>query len=158
MATIRIILPFHLRNLAHVGSEVTLPVEDPVTQRSVLDALEAQYPMLRGAIRVHETLQRRNARRWSVSWSRIAPRSMGYCASKASSTDRWVTGSSTGSVTSLPTCARFRRWNGSIMRIVAIAFYPPNNLLFILVLALFSTSPFMLGFCASGGRNTRIPG
>src|SRR2546423_11893986 len=59
MATIRVILPFHLRNLAHVGSEVTLPVQDPVTQRSVLDALEAQYPMLRGAIRDHETLQRR---------------------------------------------------------------------------------------------------
>src|SRR5205807_8678233 len=59
MATIRIILPFHLRNLAHVGSELTLSVQDPVTQRSVLDALEAHYPMLRGAIRDHETLQRR---------------------------------------------------------------------------------------------------
>jgi hypothetical protein len=59
MATIRIILPFHLRNLAHVGSEVPLQVEGPVTQRSVLDALEAHYPMLRGAIRDHETLQRR---------------------------------------------------------------------------------------------------
>src|SRR2546423_13155538 len=59
MATIRVVLPFHLRNLAHVGSEVTLPVQDPVTQRSVLDALEAHYPMLRGAIRDHETLQRR---------------------------------------------------------------------------------------------------
>jgi len=57
--TIRVILPFHLRNLAHVGSEVTLEVEGPVTQRSVLDALEARYPMLRGAIRDHVTLQRR---------------------------------------------------------------------------------------------------
>jgi len=56
---IRVILPFHLRNLAHVGSEVTLEVEGPVTQRSVLDALEARYPMLRGAIRDHDTLQRR---------------------------------------------------------------------------------------------------
>jgi sulfur-carrier protein len=59
MATIRIVLPFHLRNLAHVGSELTLEIEDPITQRSVLDALEARYPMLRGAIRDHDTLQRR---------------------------------------------------------------------------------------------------
>ena len=56
---IRVILPTHLRNLAHVGSEVTLEVEGPVTQRSVLDALEVRYPMLRGAIRDHVTLQRR---------------------------------------------------------------------------------------------------
>jgi sulfur-carrier protein len=56
---IRVILPFHLRNLAQVGNEVTLAVEGPVTQRSVLDALEARYPMLRGAIRDHVTLQRR---------------------------------------------------------------------------------------------------
>ena len=56
---IRIIFPFHLRNLAHVGSEVTLEVEAPITQRSVLDALEARYPMLRGAIRDHDTQQRR---------------------------------------------------------------------------------------------------
>ncbi|HEV3207571.1 MAG TPA: MoaD/ThiS family protein [Terriglobales bacterium] len=56
---IRVILPFHLRTLAHAGSEVTLEVESPVTQRSVLDALEARYPMLRGAIRDHDTLQRR---------------------------------------------------------------------------------------------------
>jgi molybdopterin synthase sulfur carrier subunit len=56
---IRIILPTHLRNLAHVDSEVTLEVAAPVTQRSVLDALEARYPMLRGTIRDHGTLQRR---------------------------------------------------------------------------------------------------
>ncbi len=56
---IRIILPFHLRNLAHVGSEVTLEVKAPITQRSVLDALETRYPMLRGAIRDHDTLERR---------------------------------------------------------------------------------------------------
>lgn len=56
---IRVILPFHLRNLAHVGSELTLEVEAPITQRSVLDALEARYPMLRGAIRDHDTLERR---------------------------------------------------------------------------------------------------
>ena len=56
---IRVILPQHLRTLAHVGSEVTLEVEGPVTQRSVLDAIEARYPMLRGTIRDHVTEQRR---------------------------------------------------------------------------------------------------
>jgi|SRR5271165_2513115 len=56
---IRVILPHHLRTLAHAGGEVTLDVEGAVTQRSVLDALEARYPMLRGAIREHDTLQRR---------------------------------------------------------------------------------------------------
>lgn len=56
---VRVILPTHLRNLAHVGSEITLDVPAPVTQRSVLDALEVRYPMLRGAIRDHVTLQRR---------------------------------------------------------------------------------------------------
>jgi sulfur-carrier protein len=56
---IRIILPPHLRTLAQVGSEVTLDVEGPATQRSVLDALEACYPMLRGTIRDHTTQQRR---------------------------------------------------------------------------------------------------
>jgi molybdopterin synthase sulfur carrier subunit len=56
---IRVILPPHLRTLAHVGSEVTLDVEGLVTQRSVLDALEALYPMLRGTIRDHTTQQRR---------------------------------------------------------------------------------------------------
>jgi len=49
----------HLRTLAKVGAEVQLEVEGPVTQRSVLDALEARYPMLRGTIRDHVTKQRR---------------------------------------------------------------------------------------------------
>jgi hypothetical protein len=56
---VRVILPTHLRNLAHVGSEVSLEVPPPITQRSILDALEARYPMLRGTIRDHGTLQRR---------------------------------------------------------------------------------------------------
>ena len=56
---IRVMLPQHLRTLAHVGNEVTLDVQGKITQRSVLDALEAQYPMLRGTIRDHVTLQRR---------------------------------------------------------------------------------------------------
>jgi len=59
MMMIRVVLPFHLRNLAHVASEVTIEVNSPVTQRSVLDALEQRYPMLRGAIRDHVTLERR---------------------------------------------------------------------------------------------------
>jgi molybdopterin synthase sulfur carrier subunit len=56
---IRIVLPAHLRTLAQVGDEVTLNVEGQATQRSVLDALEASYPMLRGTIRDHVTQQRR---------------------------------------------------------------------------------------------------
>ena len=56
---IRVVIPQHLRTLAKVGSELTLEVQGPVTQRSVLDALEASYPMLRGTIRDHVTLQRR---------------------------------------------------------------------------------------------------
>jgi hypothetical protein len=57
--TIRVMLPQHLRTLAHVGAEVTIEVEGPITQRSVLDTLEARYPMLRGTIRDHGTQQRR---------------------------------------------------------------------------------------------------
>src|SRR5204863_5431508 len=56
---IRGILPMHLRTFAHVGAEVKLDVDGPVTQRSVLDALEARYPMLRGTIRDQVTHQRR---------------------------------------------------------------------------------------------------
>lgn len=57
--TIRVALPFHLRNLAGVGAEVSLAVEPPVTVARVLDALEAAYPMLRGTIREFETGKRR---------------------------------------------------------------------------------------------------
>ena len=56
---IRVVLPAHLRTLAHVDGEVKLEVEGPVTQRAVLDALEARYPMLRGTIRDQETKRRR---------------------------------------------------------------------------------------------------
>jgi sulfur-carrier protein len=58
-AMIHVILPQHLRNLSGAGAEVTLEVEGPVTQRSILDALEARYPMLRGTIRDHVRKQRR---------------------------------------------------------------------------------------------------
>jgi sulfur-carrier protein len=56
---IRVVLPAHLRRLARVEGEVKLDIEGLVTQRSVLDALEARYPMLRGTIRDHVTQQRR---------------------------------------------------------------------------------------------------
>ncbi|HLF27501.1 MAG TPA: MoaD/ThiS family protein [Anaerolineae bacterium] len=56
---IRVVLPHHLRTLARVGKEVELQVEGPATLGSILDALEAQYPMLRGTIRDHVTPQRR---------------------------------------------------------------------------------------------------
>jgi sulfur-carrier protein len=56
---IRVVIPFHLRTLARVDGEVTLDVEGQVTQRSVLDALEARYPMLRGTIRDQTTHKRR---------------------------------------------------------------------------------------------------
>jgi molybdopterin synthase sulfur carrier subunit len=56
---IRVVLPTHLRRLARVEGEVTLDVAGPVTQRAVLDALEARYPALRGTIRDHATQQRR---------------------------------------------------------------------------------------------------
>jgi molybdopterin converting factor small subunit len=56
---IRVVLPAHLRTLAGVRGEVTVEVEGAITQRSVLDALEASYPMLRGTIRDQVTKQRR---------------------------------------------------------------------------------------------------
>ena len=56
---IRVVIPQHLRTLAHVDGEIQLELEGRVTQRAVLDALEAQYPVLRGTIRDHVTQQRR---------------------------------------------------------------------------------------------------
>ena len=56
---IRVVLPAHLRTLARVGAEVQITVEGPVTQRSILNALETSYPMLRGTIRDHVTQERR---------------------------------------------------------------------------------------------------
>jgi hypothetical protein len=56
---IRVILPYHLRNLAKVGAEVQLDVAGPVTARSILEALESRYPALCGTIRDHVTKQRR---------------------------------------------------------------------------------------------------
>ena len=56
---IRVQLPYHLRNLARVGNEITVEVAAPITMRTVLDVLETQYPMLQGTIRDHDTLKRR---------------------------------------------------------------------------------------------------
>jgi sulfur-carrier protein len=56
---IRVVLPAHLRTLAHIEGEVKLKIQGPVTQSSVLDTLETHYPMLRGTIRDHTTQQRR---------------------------------------------------------------------------------------------------
>lgn len=69
---IRVVLPQHLRTLAGVGEEVTLAVDGPITQRAVLDALEARYPVLCGTIRDHVTQQRRPFLRFFVceeDWS-----------------------------------------------------------------------------------------
>ena len=56
---VRVVLPYHLRNLAKVGREVSLEVGSPVSVTSVLEAIETEYPVLRGTIREHGTLQRR---------------------------------------------------------------------------------------------------
>jgi len=57
--SVQVQIPYHLRNLADIDGDVTLEVSGPVTLRSVLDALEARYPMLCGTIREHDTLKRR---------------------------------------------------------------------------------------------------
>src|SRR5262249_23307479 len=72
-AMIRVILPQHLRTLAQVGSEVKLDVSGPVTQRSVLDALEARYPMLRGTVRDHVTGLRRPMLRFFACEDDLSP-------------------------------------------------------------------------------------
>jgi molybdopterin converting factor small subunit len=69
---IRVVLPFHLRNLARVTGEAELEVKDPATLGALLDALEARYPALRGTIRDHGTLKRRPFVRFfacKVDWS-----------------------------------------------------------------------------------------
>jgi len=73
---IRVVLPAHLRTLAGVGGEVKIEVEGQVTQRSILDALEARYPMLRGAIREYGSGQRRAFVRFFAceeDWSHEGP-------------------------------------------------------------------------------------
>ncbi len=75
-ATVRVSLPYHLRNLAHVEGDVLLGVAEPVTIRNVLDVLETRYPMLRGTIREYETGQRRAFLRFFAceeDWSLESP-------------------------------------------------------------------------------------
>ncbi len=73
---IRVLLPYHLRNLAGIKDEVQLEMAAPATMRKVLDALEGQYPMLRGTIRDHGTQERRPFLRFFVceqDWSHESP-------------------------------------------------------------------------------------
>jgi molybdopterin synthase sulfur carrier subunit len=73
---IRVVLPPHLRTLAHVGMEVSIDVQGAITQRSVLDALEASYPMLCGTIRDHDSKERRPFLRFFAcgeDWSLESP-------------------------------------------------------------------------------------
>jgi molybdopterin converting factor small subunit len=73
---IRVVLPAHLRTLARVDGEVMLELQGPATQRSVLDALETRYPMLRGTLRDHVTQQRRPFVRFFAcgeDWSHESP-------------------------------------------------------------------------------------
>jgi sulfur-carrier protein len=73
---IRVVLPAHLRTLARVNGKVALEIEGPITQRSILDSLEANYPMLRGTIRDHVTQQRRPFIRFFAcgeDWSHQSP-------------------------------------------------------------------------------------
>ena len=73
---IRVVLPFHLRNLARVDGEIEVEVASPVTMRAVLDALESKYPVLRGTIRDHGTLKRRPFIRFFAceeDWSNASP-------------------------------------------------------------------------------------
>lgn len=75
-ATIRVVLPPHLRTLAKVGAELTLEVSGPVTQRTILDALESRFPVLCGTIREHVTHRRRPFLRFFVcneDWSLEPP-------------------------------------------------------------------------------------
>ena len=72
---IRVVLPAHLRTLARVGDEVELRLDGPVTQRSVLDALEAGYPVLRGTIRGHTTQRRRPFVRFFACEQDLSPES-----------------------------------------------------------------------------------
>lgn len=73
---IRVVLPFHLRNLAKVGKEVQLELDGPATQQAILDKLEEMYPVLRGTVRDHQSHKRRDFIRFFAAgqdWSHAAP-------------------------------------------------------------------------------------
>ena len=96
---IRVVLPHHLRTLARVGKEVELRVEGPATLGAILDALEAQYPMLRGTIRDHITQQRRPFIRFFAceqDWSHQPPDASLPDAVAAGAEPLWVVGAVAG--------------------------------------------------------------
>jgi sulfur-carrier protein len=96
---VRVVLPYHLRTLAHVGAEVALDVAAPVTQRSILDALEARYPMLRGTIRDHDTGLRRPLLRFFAceeDWSHESPDALLPDAVASGTEAFWIVGAIAG--------------------------------------------------------------
>jgi hypothetical protein len=96
---IRVILPYHLRTLANVGTEVQLEVEAPVTQRSILDALEARFPMLRGTIRDHGSDRRRPMLRFfacGADFSNEAPDAVLPEAVASGAEPFWIVGAIAG--------------------------------------------------------------
>ncbi len=96
---VRVILPYHLRTLARVEAEVQLDVAGPVTLRSVLDALEDRYPMLRGTIRDHVTLERRPMLRYFACEEDLSLESPDAPLSEAVATGKepfWVVGAIAG--------------------------------------------------------------
>jgi molybdopterin synthase sulfur carrier subunit len=96
---IRVNLPYHLRTLAGTGAEVTLEVPAPVTVRSVLDALEARYPMLCGTIRDHVTRERRPLLRFFAceeDWSHESPDAPLPDAVATGAEPLWVVGAIAG--------------------------------------------------------------
>ena len=96
---IRVILPYHLQTLARTGSEVALDVAGPVTQRTVLDALEARFPMLRGTIRDHVTKLRRPMLRFFAceeDWSNEPPDAPLPDAIASGAEPLWIVGAIAG--------------------------------------------------------------
>jgi molybdopterin synthase sulfur carrier subunit len=99
VSKVRVLLPQHLRTLANVGSEVTLDVAGPVTLRSVLDALEAKYPVLAGTVRDHGSLKRRPLVRFfacETDFSDAAPDEPLPAAVAAGSEPLWIVGAIAG--------------------------------------------------------------
>jgi len=98
---IRVILPQHLRTLANTGAEVSLGVDGPVTVRSILDALEARYPMLCGTIRDHVTLKRRPMLRFyacETDWSHEPPDTPLPAAVASGKEEFWIVAAIAGGV------------------------------------------------------------
>jgi hypothetical protein len=96
---IRVLLPYHLRTIANVDSEVTLDVAGPVTLRSILDSLEARFPNLRGTIRDHVTKERRPLIRFFAceeDWSHESPDKVLPDAIASAQEPFWVVGAIAG--------------------------------------------------------------